>query len=108
MREYCGFFSVVIGDSDQGGLPLFTSLTNNSRIMSPGAVNSLVKRAAGILGLTHVSGQSLRIGGATAAAAAGLGLDIIRSIGGWFGDSVFRYIRAAAAPALNVSHKMGF
>ena len=76
--------------------------------MTASAVNSLVKKAAGFVGLQKVTGQSLRIGGATAAAAAGLGLEIIRTIGGWFGDSVFRYIRGAAAPALGVSRKMGF
>ncbi|MDP4971945.1 MAG: hypothetical protein NWP95_00355, partial [Pontimonas sp.] len=108
MVEYCSEFGVVLGDSEQGDLPLFMSLTQDGKGLSSGAVNALVKKAAGMLGLEFVTGHSLRIGGATAAAAAGLGLEIIRAIGGWFGDSVFRYIQAAAAPALRVSSKMGF
>jgi hypothetical protein len=108
MREFCEFFSITIGDSVDGMLPLFMNLNDDSKGITTGAINSLVKKAAGMLKLEHVTGQSLRIGGATSAAGAGLGLEIIRSIGGWFGDSVFRYIRAAAAPALSVSSKMGF
>jgi hypothetical protein len=106
--EYCEAFDIVLGDGAFGAKPLFCSLTQPEKALSAGAVNSLVKRAAGFLGLKAVTGHSLRIGGATAAAAAGLGLDIIRSIGGWFGDSVFKYIQAAAAPTLRVSKRMGF
>ncbi|MDP4972108.1 MAG: hypothetical protein NWP95_01205, partial [Pontimonas sp.] len=107
--EYCKEFEIQLGDSEQGGLPLFMSLQAKHKGLTYPALNSLVKRAAGLAGLgAKVTGHSLRIGGATAAAAAGLGLDIIRTIGGWFGDAVFRYIRAAAAPALAVTAKMGF
>ena len=106
---YCEEFGVVLGESASGEEPLFTSLTEEGVALSPGAINSVVKKAAVLLDLeAHVTGHSLRIGGATAAAAAGLGLEIIRSIGGWFGDAVFGYIRAAAAPAMKVSSLMGF
>jgi hypothetical protein len=108
MVEYCNTFGVSLGKGPQGDRTLFHSLNNDRVPMSPAAVNSLVKKAAGMLKLEHVTGQSLRIGGATAAAAGGLDLPIIRSIGGWFGESVFRYIRAAAAPAQRVSARMGF
>lgn len=108
MVNYCTEFGVSLGPGPQGDLYLFHSLIDNRRPMSSAAVNSLVKKAAAMLDLEHVTGQSLRIGGATAAAAGGLDLSIIRAIGGWFGESVFRYIRAAAAPAQRVSARMGF
>jgi integrase len=108
LLSYCEEFGVVLGPGIQGDQPLFTSLTESGRPVSAGAINSLVKKSAKMLGIENITGHSLRIGGATAAAAAGLGLDIIRSIGGWFSDAVFGYIRAAAAPAMRVSSRMGF
>ena len=62
-----------------------------------------------MLGLKErITGHSLRIGGTTHSNAVGLGIEIIRSIGGWLGGAVFRYVQAAAAAALMVSKKMGF
>ena len=88
---------------------VFCNLNNQANIaISPGAVNSLVKQAAQWLGLEKVTGHSLRIGGCTAACAAGVPMSVIRSIGGWHSDAMELYIRGAAAPALRVSEKMGF
>ena len=88
--------------------PLFVSLNDNLSPITSGAVNSAVRRVAKALGLgPNVTGHSLRIGGCTAAAAAGIPMEIIRVIGGWFSDAMLGYIRAAAAPALSVTQRMG-
>ena len=84
----------MIGQLAQGDKPLFVSLNDNVSPISSGAVNSAVKRVAKILGLgLNISGHSLRIGGCTAAAAAGIPMEIIRVIGGWFNDAMLSYIR---------------
>jgi integrase len=106
--DYLQEFNFQIGESAQGHAPLFVSLNDNASPISSGAVNSAVKRVAKVLGLgPNVTGHSLRIGGCTAAAAAGIPMEIIRVIGGWFSDAMLGYIRAAAAPALLVTHRMG-
>ena len=106
--EYLQEFSLMIGQLAQGDKPLFVSLNDNVSPISSGAVNSAVKRVAKILGLgLNISGHSLRIGGCTAAAAAGIPMEIIRVIGGWFNDAMLSYIRASAAPALSVTQRMG-
>ena len=106
--EYLQEFSFEIGQSIQGDKPLFVSLNGNVSPITSGAVNSAVKRVAKILGLgLNITGHSLRIGGCTAAAAAGIPMGIIRVIGGWFSDAMLSYIRAAAAPALSVTQRMG-
>ena len=98
----------MIGQLAQGDKPLFVSLNDNVSPISSGAVNSAVKRVAKILGLgLNISGHSLRIGGCTAAAAAGIPMEIIRVIGGWFNGAMLSYIiRASAAPALSVTQRM--
>ena len=74
----------MLGPSEKGDLPLFMSLVSPTpKGISSSAVNSVVKRSCKILGLKErITGHSLRIGGATQAAAVGLGIEIIRSIGG--------------------------
>ncbi len=88
------------GDGTSGiGLSLF--VTEAGRSMTVAAISAVVKRMAATMGCKEpVSGHSLRIGGACAAAEAGLGIEAIRAVGGWVGDSVFRYVRASAVPAL--------
>ena len=106
--DYLREFKFQIGSTGQGDEPLFVSLNDNVSPITSGAVNSAVKRVAKVLGLgPNVSGHSLRIGGCTAAAAAGIPMEIIRVIGGWFSDAMLGYIRAAAAPALFVTQRMG-
>ena len=106
--EYLQEFGFTIGPSIQGDKPLFVSLNDNVSPISSGAVNSAVKRVAKVLGLgLNITGHSLRIGGCTAAAAAGIPMEIIRVIGGWFSDAMLSYIRASAAPALSVTRRMG-
>lgn len=105
---YLQEFHFEIGASSQGGEPLFVSLNDNVSPISSGVVNSAVKRVAKFLGLAgNITGHSLRIGGCTAAAAAGVPMEIIRVIGGWFSDAMLGYIRAMAAPALLVTARMG-
>ena len=106
--DYLREFQFDIGDTAFGGEPLFVSLNCSQVGISSGVVNSAVKRVAKILGLgLNVTGHSLRIGGCTAAAAAGIPMEIIRVIGGWFSDAMIGYIRAMAAPALFVTERMG-
>ena len=105
---YLREFKFEIGASALGDEPLFVSLNDGKSKISSGVVNSAVKRVAKILGLgSNISGHSLRIGGCTAAAAAGIPMEIIRVIGGWFSDAMVGYIRAMAAPALFVTERMG-
>ena len=106
--DYLRKFEFEIGPTASGGEPLFVSLNDFKSKISAGVVNSAVKRVAKILGLgSNISGHSLRIGGCTAAAAAGIPMEIIRVIGGWFSDAMIGYIRAMAAPALFVTERMG-
>ena len=106
--DYLHEFKFDIGATSLCGEPLFVSLNDNNSKISSGVVNSAVKRVAKILGLgVNISGHSLRIGGCTAAAAAGIPMEIIRVIGGWFSDAMIGYIRAMAAPALFVTERMG-
>ena len=106
--DYLREFKFQIGSTDQGDKPLFVSLNDNVSPITSGAVNSAVKRVAKVLGLgPNVTGHSLRIGGCTAAAAAGIPMEITRVIGGWFSGAMLGYIRAAAAPALSVTQRMG-
>jgi site-specific recombinase XerD len=87
--------------------PLF--LAQNGNRMTPGAVNSVVKRVAEHLQLQgRFSGHSLRIGGATAAMEAGLSLEQIQSIGGWKSPAVHLYLRLVGTAQLGTSQKMGF
>ena len=73
MVYYLREFKFEIGASALGDEPLFVSLNDGKSKISSGVVNSAVKRVAKILGLgSNISGHSLRIGGCTAAAAAGI------------------------------------
>lgn len=87
--------------------PLFASATGAP--LSTSAVNSIVKKAAEWSGVEGwVTGHSLRIGGATAALAAGLTLEQIKAIGHWESEAVMRYFRAVSAASAKASMKMGF
>ena len=84
---------------------LFASVQGKQ--LSGAAVSAIVKRVARETGFEGpVSGHSLRIGGACAAAEAGLGIEAIRAIGGWLGDSVFTYVRAGVVPAMKATERM--
>jgi hypothetical protein len=107
--QYCGEFKVTLGPSDQGHLPLFSSLIEPLKAISYGAINSLVKQAAKMLGLGKgYTAHSLRIGGCTAAVSGGVPMEVVRSIGGWHSSAMELYIRASVAPATGCSAKMGF
>jgi integrase len=113
LYNYCEEFGISIGaKAKQDGtshLPLFMSLVDKKRGISPGAINSLVKKAAKMLGLPPgVTSHSLRIGGCTAACGAGVPIEIVKAIGGWHSDAMVTYIRSRAAPAVGVSQRMGF
>ncbi|CAG8658298.1 36850_t:CDS:2, partial [Racocetra persica] len=75
-----------------GESPLFVS--RQGKKVSVSAVGSIVKRFAEHVGLNgRFTAHSLRIGGATAAMAAGISLTQIRAIGGWDSKAVMLYLR---------------
>ncbi len=101
MREYLEVRATITCQATN----LFVS--EKGKRLSAAAVSGIVRHMAEAVGFVgQVSGHSLRIGGACAAAEAGLGLEAIRAIGGWLSDSVFRYVRASATPHLGASSRM--
>lgn len=84
-------------------------MTGAHRYISISGVASVVKEVAQNAGVRgQISGQSLGIGGATAALSAGLSMaTTIVGIGEWRSDSVLRYIRAVGAAKIGVSQEMG-
>ena len=66
------------------------------KAMTPSAVNTVLKQAAGAAGMessTLISGHSLRRGAATSAAKAGANFKQIKAMGGWKSDAtVWQYV----------------
>ena len=88
--------------------PVFRNTKNDNHLAAQ-SVSWVVRTVASNAGLTaNYSGHSLRIGGACAAAIAGLGLEAIRAIGGWTSDAVFLYVRSYVPASMGASTKMGF
>ena len=110
--EYTAAWRIAIGPTMSDSDARFLRSLNDhspSSTMSTASINSAVKQAAQVLGIKeNVTGHSLRIGGATAMAAAKVPMEIIKSIGGWFSETMCQYIRAQAAPGHSVSTAMGF
>lgn len=78
------------------------------RQLSTGAITSIVRRVAAAAGLRGCySSHSLRIGGATAAMAAGMTKEQVKAIGGWTSDAVDRYLRAVEPLQKGASRLMG-
>lgn len=79
-------------------------------MLSTSTIGSIVKKAAEAIGKKGRYGaRSLRIGGATAAAQAGVPLEIIRAIGRWKQESTaLIYIRREAGMSKKVTNDMGF
>ena len=113
MFEYARAWDIKIGKAapDDDDVKFFRSMNDHTKTssMSTSSINSAVKEAARVLGIReNVTGHSLRIGGATAMAAAKVPMEIIKSIGGWFSETMCQYFRAQAAPGHDVSNAMGF
>lgn len=86
--------------------PLFAS--ELGRRLTTDDVGKAVKRVAQWAGLEgRFTGHSLRIGGATALAAAGLSEALIKAIGGWKSEVAIEYIRTGQAAADGASRRMG-
>lgn len=84
-------------------------LSTTGRPLSAAGVSTIVKKVAKWAGVDcHVSGHSLRIGGATAALAAGMSMANIKALGEWSSDAVLRYLRSVAAAQMGASEQMGF
>lgn len=111
VHEYASAWRIQLGEGPEGERKVFRSLNDQTKKshMSTSSINSAVKAAAAAIGIVEVvTGHSLRIGGATAMAAAKVPMEIIKSIGGWFSETMCQYIRAQAAPGHNVTNAMGF
>ena len=54
----------------------------------------------------HLTPHSLRIGGTTAGAAAGIPLPVLMRLGGWSSDAILLYVRATADPLDGVAQAM--
>ena len=77
--------------------------------LSSSAITSIVQRAAASVGVQgRFTGYSLRIGGATAAVAAGMTMAQIRSVGDWESKAVLHYLRAVGAATARMTERMGF
>ncbi|KAL0488065.1 hypothetical protein AKO1_013904 [Acrasis kona] len=71
-------------------------------------VTNIIKEMIWNAGLAvQCSAHSLRSGGATEAAKAGVPISVIMAIGRWKTDCVLRYIRAICGAAQNLSASMG-
>jgi hypothetical protein len=76
-------------------LPFFHIPTLNKWTLKPTYLNKKLQAMAKMYGLnlSRVSSHSLRIGGATAMAAAGMGEYEIKQMGGWKSDVFLDYAR---------------
>lgn len=104
LKLLAAYLAVVPGAPDDllfrsvRGAPLTTS-----------AISSVVSRLATRAGFTgRFTGYSLRIGGATAAVAAGMTMAQIRSVGDWESKAVLHYLRAVGAAHARMTERMGF
>lgn len=93
----------------QGALDSYLLFTDASgKTLSPSAVSSIVKSMvvhSGIEG--NFSGHSLRIGGASAALAAGFSVDEVMALGAWKSDAVKQYLMPLVTRRRNVSLQFG-
>ena len=79
----------------------------NGERMSVAAIASVVTKVAESNGI-RASSRSLRIGGASAVAAAGADVATIQAIGGWVSGAFARYLRGVSFAAAGGSKAMGF
>jgi integrase/recombinase XerD len=80
----------------------------SGRPLSPSAVSSIVKSVADHAGIEgNFSGHSLRIGGASAALAAGFTVDEVMALGAWKSDAVKQYLMPLVTRRRNVSRSFG-
>jgi integrase len=87
--------------------PLFLSV--NGCRMSVSSISCVVKKMASSSNVSgDFSGRSLRVGGASAALAAGWSQEQIQSVGGWKSDVVARYYRTKPLARRGASKALGF
>ena len=78
------------------------------RPLSPSAVSSIVKNMVDHSGIEgFFSGHSLRIGGASAALAAGFTVDEVMTLGAWKSDAVRQYLMPLVTRRRDVSGRFG-
>jgi integrase len=97
--------------SKKEGFPLFQHLTKAGRGLrvSSGTFNAAVKSLCARAGLRELNftGHSMRAGGATAAAQAGVDVRVIKRHGGWKSDAVLVYIHDTASDFLRLNAAIG-
>jgi hypothetical protein len=88
--------------------PLHTYYHSNRRsVVTPSLLSAHLRVAAAILEPTlgytpsDVSARALRSGGAMALLCAGVTPDVIRMVGRWRSDAIFRYLHLQALPIMN-------
>ena len=104
------WFKLFLLVCDRGADKLFHQ-KGKKQGLAPASVNPILKR---LLDAAHIqdvdidllTSHSCRIGGATAAAAAGVNLRLIMRHGNWRSYSVFLYIRDSMADRLSVSQSI--
>jgi integrase len=88
--------------------PLFTHLNSKKRLLA-GGIDAVLKKMVEKAGLGNkVSGRSLRVAGASYAAAGGVPKEVIQTVGGWRSDAINYYYRPTTAINLGISQRMGF
>ena len=109
MKEYVNYMveeGLMRGEEDF----LFTSVRGN-KPLAVGAVGSICRKVHAVLGGDeHITGKSLRVGGASLGAAAGLDRAVINSMGNWSNRSntTARYVRSKAVMKGGISARLGF
>jgi len=76
--------------------------------MSVPAISNVVSKMAEEAGIQgKFSGHSLRIGGASAALAAGFSIDQVKALGAWKSDAVNQYLQPVLVEQDAVSRSLG-
>jgi site-specific recombinase XerD len=93
----------------QGALESDTVFSDAAgRVLSTSAVSSIVKSVIEHSGFEgNYSGHSLRIGGASAALAAGYSVDEVMALGAWKSEAVKQYLLPLVTRNRNVSKSFG-
>jgi integrase len=104
-----GLLEEYMGSRKGAGADDYLFVSAKGTAMSCSAVSSVVKNMVKEAGINvKVSGQSLRIGGATEAVRGGWLMPEICAVGGWKSEAVLRYLRDVGVARNGGSRSMGF
>jgi len=83
-------------------------VSSDGKEMSVPAISNVVSKMAEEAGIQgKFSGHSLRIGGASAALAAGFSIDQVKALGAWKSDAVNQYLQPVLVEQDAVSRSLG-